>query len=301
MSDFQQALAAIEAAPRPPKPWRDGSQLPWNDAAFSERMLAVHLDQATNMASRTEDVIEQHVAWLHGMLQSAPTPAGSSSRVLDVGCGPGQYCHRLARMGYQVTGLDFAPAPLAHARYVSETEGLDCTFVEADLNNLPDDLPDQLAAQLGLVDAITFWFGEFHAFPPETAATILKRLAACLTPGGLFVLEYQPYDLFVQEESQEWKVVEHSVFSDRLHLWLEESNWDDDTQAEIVVHWIVDAQTSELSRYAQCHQAYRDDELVALCEEAGFTDPRFFPPITGVDERLEFPVLVMDRAAAGDE
>ena len=38
------ALRRISYRPQPPAPWRDGANLPWDDPAFSERMLAQHLD-----------------------------------------------------------------------------------------------------------------------------------------------------------------------------------------------------------------------------------------------------------------
>ena len=113
--------------------------------------------------------------------------------------------------------------------------------------------------------------------------------------GGLLVLEYQPYDLFSQEESQHWQACERSVFSDEPHLWLQEFSWNDQAQAEIVVHWIIDAARCQLSRYAQCHQAYRDEEWGRLLRKAGFDDLSFYPPITGIGEEFEFPVCVGRR------
>ena len=54
---YFKALARIQAAERPVRAWVTGSQLPWNDPEFSRRMLDVHLDPSTNMASRSGDVI----------------------------------------------------------------------------------------------------------------------------------------------------------------------------------------------------------------------------------------------------
>ena len=286
------SLARIAAAPHPPVPWRDGQQLPWDDPEFSERMLRVHLDPDTHMASRGPAVIEAHIAWLEGLLRQELPPGGTSRpRLLDVTCGPGLYAHALARRGCTVTGLDFAPAPLRHASRVAAAEGLDCRFLPTDLNRWPEGVP----APLGPCDAVTFWYGEFHAFPPAQAGRILEVLAGGLAADGLLVLEYQPLDLFVQEDSQEWESRTTSVFADAPHLWLQESAWHDALRAEITVHWILDAATGALARYAQSHQAYTDEELVAMGAAAGLTDPRFYPPITGVDERVEFPLLVMRK------
>jgi SAM-dependent methyltransferase len=254
-------------------------------------MLDVHLDPSTHMASRGGDVIARHLDWLTAQLAGA---RGPGSRILDVGCGPGLYCHELARRGYQATGFDFAPAPLAWARATAEAENLDCRFLDADLTRLPDDF----AARVGPVDAITFWFGEFHSFPPAVAAEFMPRLVDCLAPGGLFVLEYQPWDIFVTENDSEWSARDRSVFCDKPHLWLQEFHWDADARTEVHVHWIIERESGNLKRYIQCHQGWPDDELVALLADSGVVDPVFHPPVTGIDEQFEFPIVVTRKPPA---
>ncbi len=285
------AVAAIAAAPHPPIPWRDGRQVPWSDPAFSERMLRIHLDQTTHMASRSREVIVSHVRWLRQVMREELAGDPARKRVLDVGCGPGLYCHELARHGHEAIGFDFAPASLAYARDIAEREELDCRFLEADLTRIDD----AFLAEIGPVDVVTFWFGEFHSFQEETARRFLARLAGALSPGGLFVLEYQPYELFMREDMQEWAAPARSAFSDSPHLWLQEYHWDERQQSEINVHWVIDAATGRLSRYAQCSRAYRDADLIALCRAAGLQRPVFRPPITGVSERFEFAMLIAHR------
>ena len=284
-------LRRILDAPRPPRPWQDGAQLPWSDPAFSRRMLDVHLDPSTHMASRAPEVIRAHVDWLLAQLAAA-TGGGGPFRVLDVGCGPGLYGHELAARGHEACGFDFAPAPLAWARDHATANGLRATFLDADLTALPDDFAARCGAPF---DAVTFWFGEFHAFRPEQARAFLPRLAALLKPGGLFVLEYQPWELFVKEDAATWTPAANSPFGDRPHLWLEEFAWDDEARAEIHVHWIIDAATGEVSRFAQCHQAWTDEELTAALGDAGLGEAAFHGPITGVAEEFEFPVVVTRR------
>jgi SAM-dependent methyltransferase len=281
------ALRAIGAAPHPPRPWRDGTQLPWNDADFSARVLPVHLDPATHMASRSPAVIRRHVAWLRDRVGGA-LPAGRPPRVLDLGCGPGLYCLELARAGWRATGIDFSPAAIAHARAAAAAEGLACTFLQADLTELTAGQLDDLAA----ADVATFWFGEFHSFRPPVARALLRTVAGLLRPGGLFVLEYQPWDSFVQQDEQHWQTCDRSVFCDEPHLWLQEHAWDEEAQAEITVHWIVEAATGRLRRFAQCHQAYEWPHLAGVLADSGFAIESQHPPIAGIDPRFEFPVLV---------
>ena len=288
----RRAISRIQAADRPVRAWVTGSQLPWNDPEFSRRMLDVHLDPSTHMASRSADVIARHLDWLAAQLPPAVKEGG---HILDVGCGPGLYCHELARRGLRTTGFDFAPASLNWARSVAQAENLDCRFLEADLTRLPHDFTQQAEP----VDAVTFWFGEFHSFAPQIAGEFLPRLADCLKPGGLFVLEYQPWEIFVKEDSSEWSAVEKSVFCDQPHLWLQEFYWDESARAEVHVHWILETASGNLGRYIQCHQAWPEDELVALLASVGLGDPVFHPPITGIDERFEFPLLVTRKTQAG--
>ena len=278
----QKALQTILTAPHPPKPWVDGHQIPWNDPDFSERMLLVHLDPGTHMASRSPEMIDSHVDWLVRQI-----PAGC--HVLDVGCGPGLYCHELARRGFRSTGFDFAPAPLRWARTKAEAEKLDCQFLDLDLTRLPADFFTQVG---GPVDAITFWFGEFHSFNPEMVREFLPRLKNCLRPGGLFVLEFQPAEIFVEEESSEWSCQQSSIFCDQPHLWLQEFGWDEETTTEVHVHWILEQESGTLQRYIQCHKAWTQAQLVGLLADAGFSDPVFHPAITGESEEFEFPLVV---------
>ena len=55
-------------------------------------------------------------------------------KVLDIGCGPGQYAIELARRGAEVVGLDFAPSMTDLARQEAAAVGLAdrCRFFEAD-------------------------------------------------------------------------------------------------------------------------------------------------------------------------
>ena len=285
-----ESWARIASRPRPAVPWRDGTAFPWADPAFSERMLRLHLDQTTHMASRTRPVIAAHVDWLCARMDAELGP-GATRRVLDVACGPGLYCHELARRGHRALGCDVAPAPLRHARETAAAERLDCEFSVADL-----DAPDlTLPAAAVDLDAVTLWYGEVHSHPPDLVRATLASLASRLHPGGLLAIEYQPWHLYPREDRSDWQACDVSPFADAPHLWLQEYFWDDAQRSEINVHWILDAASGRLERYAQCGRAWRDGELAGICADAGCGGPVFWPPITGVDESFEFAMLTVTR------
>ena len=103
-----------------PEPWSEGEKIPWNDPAFSQRMLEEHLSQAHDLASRRFEKIDQHVRWIHDYLLDGPT------RILDLGCGPGFYTNRLVKLGHSAVGIDYSPASIAYARQIEETENAGC-------------------------------------------------------------------------------------------------------------------------------------------------------------------------------
>ncbi len=294
------ALRHIDRARRLMQPWAGPAPIPWSDPDFSRRMLRVHLDPTTDRGTRRPEVVSAHVEWLLQTLQATGAGAAGPLHILDIGCGPGLYCHDLARRGHRATGLDIAPAALEHARDIAEGTGLDCRFLAVDLEDLPADLPERVTGAYGPADAVTWWFGDFHGFSAARAPEIIGPLAACLRPGGLFVLEYQPLEHFVTEGGTSWELVPTSPFCDEPHLWLQEYAWHADVRTESHVHWILEIDSGNLQEYCQCHQGWSDTDLDAMLAGCGLVDPVRCDPITGIDPQLEFPLVVTRRCATSD-
>jgi SAM-dependent methyltransferase len=160
-----------------PAPWSEGDNIPWNDPDFSERMMAEHLSQEHDLASRRSATIDEHVDWIFEEILD-----GRPARVLDLGCGPGLYAHRLASLGCDCVGLDFSPASIRHAREAADSKGLRCRFVHADVRE------EDFGAGFDLVMMI---FGQLNVFPRDRAMRIMSKAHAALEPGGRLLLEMQ--------------------------------------------------------------------------------------------------------------
>ncbi|MFI1562937.1 class I SAM-dependent methyltransferase [Streptomyces sp. NPDC020490] len=108
---------------------------------------------------------------------AALVPAGA--RVLDAGCGTGRVMIRLAELGYDCVGVDLDESMLAVAR--KQAPGL--PWFQADLTGFDPALLG-IAADFDLVVAAG---NVFPLLAADTEATVVKRLAAALRPGGLLV------------------------------------------------------------------------------------------------------------------
>ena len=107
--------------------WNGNYKIPWNEPAFSRRMLAEHLSQEHDLASRRTEWIERQVDWIHNVLLK-----GRPARLLDLGCGPGFYSHRLTQFGHLVHGIDFGPTSIEYANRHNPDPSR-CTFVQDDI------------------------------------------------------------------------------------------------------------------------------------------------------------------------
>jgi SAM-dependent methyltransferase len=263
----------------PPKPWEEGDNIPWNEPAFSQRMLREHLSQAHDAASRRVEIIDQQVNWIHQQILES-----KSARILDLGCGPGLYTSRLARLGHTCTGIDYSPASIQYAKAEAEQVGLAVTYCEEDLRKADYGKDFDLVMQI---------FGEFNVFCQSDASLILAKAWQALRPGGQLLLE--PHTLEgVQRIGQEpagWHTTESGLFSDQPHLMLEEGFWESESQVATRRYFLVDGASGSVTRYAASYQAYANEGYRSLLKQQGFGNIIFYPSLSGSKE--EYPRNLM--------
>ncbi len=270
-----------------PAPWEEGENIPWNDPAFSRRMLDQHLSQDHDRASRPFDVIDRHVEWIHGALLK-----GEPGRVLDLCCGPGLYTSRLAALGHDCVGIDYSPASIEHARELSRESGAHVEYVLRDVRHAePGD---------GF-DLVMLIFGELNVFPPADAALLIGKAHDALAPGGKLLLEPQRYDGIRArgEGPSTWYATDGGLFSDSPHLCLDESFWDEDSRTLTTRFYIVDAATGGVHRHAMTVQAYTDKDYGRLLVDCGFDGGDFLDLLPGTpeDDFHELLAIVARKAA----
>lgn len=265
-------LDIVESRGQLPLPWEEGDNIPWHESGFSQRMLSEHLSQEHDAASRRSEIIDRHVDWIHTQVLD-----GQSTRILDLGCGPGLYSSRLAKLGHSCVGIDYSPASIEYARDLAAQGQLDCVYRLGDLREV--DFGDGF----GLAMLI---FGEFNVFRPVHIAHILAKVYRALAPNGLLLIEPHTYEAVkrIGSASASWSAYSSGLFSDRPHLLLHENFWDIRYQTATKRFFVIDAASGETTRFAQSIQAYTDEAYVSLLESYGFGRIKFSPSLTGVAE-----------------
>jgi SAM-dependent methyltransferase len=276
------ALRRIYDRPQPPVPWRDGANLPWDDPAFSERMLAQHLDQSHGAASRPQREIRAQVQRMADWLGLAP-----GGRLLDVTCGPGLYAVEFARHGVAVIGIDFGPASIAHARELCA--GLPCRFVQGDVREMDFAVED--------FDAAIYLYGQFTVLRPADSADVLHRIRAALRPGGRLLLEILDYDRFDKRDSSWWYTDRGGLWGDFPYLHLGERAWDPEQGAAVERFHILNLETGELQVYGLADQAYTVAQMTDMLNAAGFGSAEVHPAWDGLalKDAEEWTVYVATR------
>ncbi len=249
------ALRQIHARPQPPVPWRDGGNLPWDDPAFSARMLAEHLDQSHGAASRPLREIRAQVEQMTAWLRLQP-----GDRLLDVTCGPGLYAREFAGAGVAVTGIDFGPASLAYARKICA--GLPCEFVFSDVRQMDFARQDFAAA--------IYIYGQATVLQPAESLDVLRRIHAALRPGGRVLLEVLDDDRFDKRNTAWWYTDRGGLWGDFPYLHLGERAWDPEQRAAVERFHILNLETGEMQVYGLSDQAYTIQQMTDMLHAAGF-------------------------------
>jgi|GEM_PF-4024817 len=169
----------------------------WNQA--SDAYNSLHEDSLSLIALATRKV-------------SALLGAVAGLDILEIGCGAGKNCIKLARQGARVTGVDVSDAQIALAQQRMDEAGAPVRLLRADAADLSP-LPD------GSFDVIL----AIYAF--QYVAQMAACLAECtrlLRPGGrlIFALDHPIRAAFWDEEMQEESVLPaRSYFDENPLRW----------------------------------------------------------------------------------
>jgi SAM-dependent methyltransferase len=237
--------------------WQDGYKIPWNDPDFSRRMLVEHLTQDHDLASRRVEWIDRQVAWIHDRLLG-----GQPLDILDLGCGPGFYSHRLTARGHRCRGIDFGPASIEYAD-LHNPDRSRCEFILGDIRHVP------FGANF---DLIMILYGEMNVFSPIEATAIARAAYASLRSGGRLIVEMQTPEAVerVGRSGPLEQQKQRGLFSEHPHRFRIENQWLGDQQTAVQTFYVTDAASGKTRVYHSTTKAWPNSELSELLTAAGF-------------------------------
>lgn len=128
-------------------------------------------------------------------------------RALDLGCGTGTNVITLARNGWQVTGVDFAPRAIRIARRKAQDADLNVDLRVDDVTKLED-----ISTHFDLI----LDMGCFHSLPVQGKSDYVRNLDRLLAPAGTYMM----YGFFKENGESGPGLVEADLdaLSEHLHL-----------------------------------------------------------------------------------
>ncbi|OLQ93067.1 methyltransferase [Vibrio panuliri] len=237
----------------------------WTDEHIAKQMLSFHLNPDLSLASRTLPFIEASVTWL-----VSEFGLNETSKVIDFGCGPGLYTHRLKAKGVgTVVGLDFSKNSLKHATEQAEQASLDIEYRYGNYLEYSDSRE---------FDLITLVMCDLCALNPTQRSELFGKFKSLLASNGSIALDVYTATRFAnQNESlslernamngfwsdkdywciqSSFKYEEEKVTLDKYVISQEDKEW-------TVFNWLQHFTIEELNQELEAHgleikRAYSD-------------------------------------------
>lgn len=187
--------------------FQDSSNSYWDDEYISSNLLKQHLIQNSDNASRNQSFQRDSIIFIDALLKKH-----KAHNLIDFGCGPGFYTEALAKLNYQVTGIDFSK------------RSIDFAIKNALHNNL--NIHYRYENYLSIEDASCYDFAsliycDYGSLSEENRLKLLKNIHRSLKPNGLFILDVFTVNHYLDfKEFQNYSFKEQSFWYESKHLEL---------------------------------------------------------------------------------
>ncbi|MBF0432505.1 MAG: class I SAM-dependent methyltransferase [Fibrobacteria bacterium] len=238
-----------------PALYKKGSAFMWSDPYISKNLLDVHLSEEVDLASRKASTIDSTVEWIDKRI------GGDNLRILDLGCGPGLYAERLAKLGHKVTGVDISANSIEYARGQAQDKGLSIDYINKDYL--------ELSLEDDAFDAAICIYTDLGVLLPEDRSIWLNNVKRMLKPGGVLI-----FDLMSDNQLEEkltpktWDVSEKGFWGEGVCLQLSESFLY--PVEKVILYQHVIAEDDAVKTYRFWTHFFSKDDLRKMLEEKGF-------------------------------
>lgn len=235
-----------------PEPYEPGEEL-WNDPHISKKMLEAHLSPNTDAASYRPEKIQSICKYLVQMMN---LKKGDS--IVDLGCGPGLYCSRLAQSGFHMTGIDMSENSIHYA----ENHDEDTNYILA--SYLDPFGVNQFEAALMVSQ-------DYGVLSPENRKILLGNINNALKPNGYFAFDVCSMAAFQNRShnaASKWYASDSGFWRPDRHFVLEKTILYPDIHA--LCDFITVFDSERVKAYHIYQTFFSPDSIRSELEENGF-------------------------------
>ncbi|MBD7938285.1 class I SAM-dependent methyltransferase [Cytobacillus sp. Sa5YUA1] len=238
----------------------------WQNPYIAKQLLKAHLNSDNEGASRSFSFIDKSIDFIQQI-----APQKSYQKVLDLGCGPGLYCERLAKKNYTVTGIDFSENSIRYAQEQAKKLNFDIDYRYENYMELNDSNNYDLALLI---------YCDYGALAPVDRSKLLFNIWNSLKNGGQLLLDVFSQNKFDQfKEEQYWSLNENGGF------------WSKDSYVAIgrnlkypdrvTLEQTTVVTKDKMETYNIWHQYFTKELLIKEVTAVGFTVKEIYDDVSG--------------------
>jgi 2-polyprenyl-3-methyl-5-hydroxy-6-metoxy-1,4-benzoquinol methylase len=256
-----------------PKPYDKGTSVMWTDKYISKQLLELHLNPDTDTASRKEETIKKTIQWILKELNK------EDAEILDLGCGPGLYTEKIAKLGHKVTGIDFSQNSIAYAKEIAKQNNLNINYICK--NYLDLDFDNQF-------DLIIMIYCDFGVLSIEQREVLLGKIYRALKQGGIFIFDaLNKYAIDNLNFQKSWEFSQKGFWKDKPYLYLSESFHYPEQKAILDQHIVID-EDDEFKIYRFWNHYFDGNDIEEKFTEVGFNRVQSYQNIIEGDKGVTF-------------
>ncbi len=244
-----------------PKLYEKGNAVMWTDEHISKQLLNVHLSQDVDLASRRTETIDSTIKWILASTEK------KQLNILDLGCGPGLYSEKLAKMGHNVTGVDFSSNSIEYAKKEAKKKKLEITYLKENYLNL--DLEENS------FDLVILIFTDFGPLLPKEREQLLRNIRRVLKPNGAFIFDVLNDNNIEDKISpKNWETSDLGFWKNTPYLLLSNSFIYEENKVILYQHIVVDEEDN-VTIYRFWNHFFSHSDLAKILHEYNFINLSF--------------------------
>jgi SAM-dependent methyltransferase len=260
-----------------------GTHIMWTDPHISEQLQAVHLNGEIDLATRKDSSRFRTIQWILKQAENLKNPM----EILELGCGPGLYTEQFAKMGHNVTGIDFSKRSIQTSRARAAEMNLSIKYICGNYVDLP----------LGVekFDLIYLIYTDFCVLNPQEQDNLLKSVFRALKTGGLFLFDVNhPIRMKEKVDARSWEAEKRGFWSNKPYLVINESFPYFEHKTILGQHQVITDE--EIRVYRFWTRFFDEKDLRALLTPHGFENLVFFTDILEDDGQWNGDNILFCRA-----